>query len=91
MAARSTETMVTFRRPFSLSTLDAPQPAGTYLLVIEEEDIDGLSFLAFRRTATLLQVPAQAGPAAKPRGGYQMYPVDAAEFEAALLADQASL
>ncbi|KZD07857.1 hypothetical protein [Oceanibaculum pacificum] len=92
MAARSTETMVTFRRPFSLSTLDAPQPAGTYLLVIEEEDIDGLSFLAFRRTATLLQVPAQqTGPTAKPRGGYQMYPVDAAEFEAARRADQASL
>jgi hypothetical protein len=53
---RSIETTVTFRRPFTLTALDGVQPAGTYRLVEEEEEIAGLSFVAFRRVATLLHV-----------------------------------
>ena len=59
---RSTETTVTFRRPFTLAALDGVQPAGTYRLVEEEEEIVGLSFVAFRRVATLLHVPANPAP-----------------------------
>ena len=59
---RSTETTVTFRRPFTLAALDGVQPAGTYRLVQEEEEISGLSFVAFRRVATLLHVPADPAP-----------------------------
>jgi len=59
---RSTETTVTFRRPFTLAALDGVQPAGTYRLVEEEEEIAGLSFVAFRRVATLLHVPADPAP-----------------------------
>jgi hypothetical protein len=55
---RTTETVITFRHPFVLTALEAPQPAGTYRLVTEEEEIPGLSFVAFRRTATLLHLPA---------------------------------
>ena len=62
MAIRTTETMVTFRRPLTLAALDGPQPAGTYRLVVEEEQIPGLSFVAFRRVATLLHVPADPVP-----------------------------
>jgi hypothetical protein len=62
MSIRTTETTVTFRRPFTLAALDAPQPAGTYRLVVEEEQIPGLSFVAFRRVATLLHVPANPVP-----------------------------
>ena len=58
----STETTVTFRRPFTLAALDGVQPAGTYRLVAEEEEIAGLSFVAFRRVATLLHVPANPAP-----------------------------
>jgi hypothetical protein len=58
---RSIETTVTFRRPFTLAALDGVQPAGTYRLV-EEEEIAGLSFVAFRRVATLLHVPANPAP-----------------------------
>jgi len=54
---RTTESTITFRRPFTLSALDKAQPAGTYRVVTEEEEIDGLSFVAFRRTATLLHLP----------------------------------
>jgi hypothetical protein len=58
MAVRTIETTVTFRHSFRLAVLDKPQPAGTYRVVTEEEEIEGLSFVAFRRTATLLHLPA---------------------------------
>ena len=64
MSTRTTETTVTFRRPFTLSTIEGAQPAGTYKLVTEEEQIPGLSFTAFRRTATLLHLPADPVPGA---------------------------
>ncbi|HEX9329460.1 MAG TPA: hypothetical protein VF915_23230 [Reyranella sp.] len=38
--------------------LEGAQPAGSYRLVAEEEQIPSLSFTAFRRTATLLHLPA---------------------------------
>ncbi len=83
MATRTTETTVTFRRPFTLASLDRPQPAGTYRLVTDEEEILGLSFLAFQRTATMLHVPAisvSGGPT-------QVFHVNPAELTAALEAD----
>jgi len=62
MSTRTTETTVTFRRAFTLAALEGAQPAGTYRLVMEEEQIPGLSFVAFRRTATLLHLPADPAP-----------------------------
>ena len=84
MAVRTTETTVTFRRPFVLEAFDSAQPAGTYRLVIEEEDIPGLTFLAYRRTATMLHVPAIPNS-----GGYEaVYFIGSAELTAALEADK---
>ena len=57
MTTRSTETTLTFSKAFALSEVDRPLPAGTYRVVVDEEDIPGLSFLAFRRVATMLHVP----------------------------------
>ena len=51
---------VTFRRPFILPELEGPRPAGTYRLVTDEEEISGLSFLAFRRIGTMLRLPSLA-------------------------------
>jgi hypothetical protein len=58
MSARTSETTVTFKHPFMLAPFDGPQPAGTYRLVIDEEEIPGLSFVAYQRTATMLHLPA---------------------------------
>ncbi len=58
MSTRSTETTLTFSKAFALSEVDRPLLAGTYRVVVDEEDLPGLSFLAFRRTATMLHVPA---------------------------------
>ena len=81
---RTTETMVTFRHPFRLAALEAAQPAGTYRLVTEEEQIPGLSFTAFRRTATMLHLPAvsMAG------GPHQVVQLDADEWNALVEADE---
>ena len=81
---RSTETTVTFRRPFTLLALDGSQPAGTYRLVTDEEEILGLSFLAYQRAATVLHIPALSLPDA---GLQRIVVVDPVELAAALDAD----
>jgi hypothetical protein len=64
------------------------QPAGTYRLVTDEEEILGLTFPAYRRTATVLHIPASSSAAGRSQ---QAFPVDAAELEAALAADARAL
>lgn len=83
MTTRSTETKVTFTHPFKLAAFDAPQPGGTYLLVVDEEQIEGLSFTAFHRTATTLYTPDVSAKS----GSQQAYPTTEAEIEAALETD----
>jgi hypothetical protein len=93
MLTRTREATVTFVRPFRLAELDAPQPAGTYRVVTDEEEILGLSMLAYRRVATALHLPAieAGGDAARPaRGPAQVFLVDPAGLEAALAADARS-
>lgn len=55
---RSSRDMVTFHHPFILPGLDSEQPAGTYMVLTEEEEIPGLSFMAWRRGATQIYLPA---------------------------------
>jgi hypothetical protein len=58
MTERTLESEITFSRPFALSPLVVPLDAGTYRLLVDEELIEGLSFPAYRRTATHLEIPA---------------------------------
>lgn len=85
MTERSTETTVTFRHTFRLTALDRPQPAGTYMVVTDEEEIPGLSYVAFRRTATMLHIPA-LGAASRTRA--EVICIDPLELTAALIADR---
>jgi hypothetical protein len=62
MAIRTSETTVTFRRSFSLGTMDRPQPPGTYRIVMDDDELPGVSFVALRRIATLLHTPALSIP-----------------------------
>lgn len=86
MSTRITEKMVTFTRPFSLTGIDAVQPPGTYEVVTEEEQIPGLSFIAFRRLGTTLHLPANPAPGQR----CEAIAVDPAELAAALEADVAA-
>jgi len=83
MTFRTRETTVTFTRPFELRTLDGPQPAGTYRLVIDEEEIPDISFLAYRRSATMLHTPSIDTPG----GSRQVFMVSSGELAKALEAD----
>lgn len=83
MTIRTTETTVIFSRPFLLSSVEGQQPPGTYRLVIDEEEIPGLSFLAYQRVATMLHLPAIDVI----NGLQQVFRVDPVELTSALEAD----
>lgn len=86
MMERTTETEITFTHPFLLSSLMVPLEAGTYRLIVDEEQIEGLSFSAFRRTGTQLEIPAIATAV----GTRQRLRVSSQEIEAALAKDARS-
>jgi hypothetical protein len=54
MTLRTTRTTVTFSHPFTLKGADCVLPAGDYRVLTDEELLDGLSFPAYRRVATLI-------------------------------------
>lgn len=84
MNIRTRETMVTFDHPFQLSNADGVLPAGTYRVVTEEEQILSLSFIAYRRVATMLHTPAISAP----QGRSARLDIDPLELEAALMRDR---
>ena len=85
MSTRTTETLVTFSHPFALSGINGVQLPGTYRVVTEEEQIPGLSFVAYRRHSTTLYLPANPAPGQL----REMISVDPAELAAILEADAA--
>ena len=63
MNMRSTRSTVTFSNPFTLPGYPGDLPAGNYEVLAEEELLQGLSFEAYRRTATYLTVCGRGGHA----------------------------
>ena len=86
MTTRTTKTMVTFTRPFNLSGFDGQQPAGSYSVETDEELLEDVSFPAYRRMATMMQLdPSSRGSA----GMLQVAVINPAELAAALAVDAA--
>jgi hypothetical protein len=56
MQDRITRRQVKFLHPFSLAGLEGKRPAGTYAVETTEAPIDGLSFLAYRRVSTTIEL-----------------------------------
>ncbi len=56
MFTRLSRSMVTFSKPFTLAGTPEAFPPGEYEIIVEEELLHGLSFEAYRRTATYLKV-----------------------------------
>jgi len=79
MTTRTTHKTVTFARPFHLAGVDGVQPPGTYRVDTDEEQIAGLSFLAFRRVATTIHLGRN--------GLTQVYRIDPVDLDAGLLRD----
>ena len=80
MTTRTTRKTVTFTRPFSMSVIDKVQPSGTYTVDIDEELIEGASFLAYRRVAMLLHLPSTSSGV----GVTEIVTISPSELEAAL-------
>ena len=79
MHERTTRKSVTFLHPFSLAGVDGKLEAGTYIVETVEELIDGLSFIAFRRVSTTIEIAAKGyGQAAR-----QVIAIDPRDLEAA--------
>jgi hypothetical protein len=58
MTTRSRRETITFAHPFRIKGIDRSLPAGAYEVITDEEMIEGLSFAAYRRVATMIVVPA---------------------------------
>lgn len=67
MTARTTDSTVRFVHPFTIEGVDRELPPGDYRIVTEEEPIEGLSFLAYRRISTAIVVPLTMQRSISPR------------------------
>jgi hypothetical protein len=56
MLVRTKTRTVHFDGPFTLAGLEGPWPAGDYQVREDEEQITGISWLAYRRVATMIEV-----------------------------------
>ncbi len=79
MTLRTKRETVSFAHPFTVPGVDGSQPAGTYTVQTDEEPIEGLSFLAYRRVATVIFLPVASQGAAS----FQAVTVNPQELEAA--------
>ena len=75
---------MTFTAPFALGGVDGIQPPGDYAIDEDEELIDGLSWLAYRRVATFIHLPAISST---DRLRSQLVGIDHSELEDALHED----
>ena len=80
---RTSHKTVTFQRPFTIAGVDGIQPAGTYAVVTEEEEVPGISFTAWRRVETTLRLPALDFPS----GQEQVIAINPQALAKALAAD----
>lgn len=61
MSVRTSRATVTFAHPFTIANLDEVQPAGDYLVETDEERMEAVSFLAYRRIRTIFHLHAKSG------------------------------
>jgi len=81
MTIRTSEESVTFQRPFCLKGVDRLLPPADYRVVTDEELIEGVSFNAYRRVATVIFVPGPSGR------GTEMVTIEPSDLQAALERD----
>lgn len=83
---RTTDSLVTFQHPFTLRDVVGTQPPGSYQVETVELEIDGLSFVAFRRISTTITLPAIGSSRAR----RQFVEIDPADLAAAQQKDHSA-
>ena len=86
MTTRTSKSTVTFKRPFVLDGFDEVFSPGVYNVETDEELLEGLSFLAYRRVANVIQLHSKSD---RP-GRTQALTIDPNQLDAALERDRAS-
>ena len=84
MLTRTSEKTWTFKRPFRLEGVDRELPAGSYRVATDEELIEGLSFPAYRRIATMIFAQGAT------RASLEMFRIDPDDLQAAQQRDIAA-
>jgi hypothetical protein len=84
MFIRTRDKIWTFSQPFMLKGVDRMLSPGDYRVSTDEELIEGLSFPAYRRVATMIFVPGLNGRS------LEMVTIDPSELQAALERDAAT-
>jgi len=82
MTIRSRRETVSFKHPFRIRGIERVLPAGAYEVVTDEETIEGLTFSAYRRIATMITVPAESG-----RGVTEMLSIGSIDIASAQAVD----
>lgn len=85
MTVRTTATTITFNHPFQLDCLNEILPPGSYSVETDEELIEGVSFLAYRRVLTIIHLDGRPGH----RSQKQTLTIDPRDLDAALRRDAA--
>ena len=86
MSTRTKQETVTFGHPFTISGVDGVQPAGSYIVQIEEEALESLWFLAYRRVATSMLLPIHPSSTSS----VQSILIEPRELEESLARDRAA-
>lgn len=87
MSMRVTARVVTFEKSFTLDEIEGALPAGSYRVETEEETLDNVSFVAYRRIATHIFVPSRKDPS----GAVQMWSIHPNGLTEALARDRADI
>lgn len=86
MADRTTQTVVRFSSRFELQNVNGPQPAGIYRVDYDEESIESVSRLAWRRVGTFIHLPGIG----QHRTTHEVVQINPADLDAALEKDRKS-
>ena len=84
MTIRTTRSTVSFSNPFTLRNLEGVQPAGEYVVLADDELIEGLSRIAYRRIITRFQTPAISASQRRT----ESFSISQTDLDAALMKDR---
>jgi hypothetical protein len=83
MSVRTTNSTITFSRPFVLTGIADEQPPGRYTVEVVEELLSHVSFPAYRRVATMMRLLPRTGSTERVR----IVDLDPLELAALVAAD----
>lgn len=84
MTVRTSKKTVTFKNPFNIKGLSEVFSPGNYVVETDEELIEGLSFDAYHRILTVIQLP----PTRRAPGLTRTLPITPQDLDAALKRDE---